>query len=43
MQINKDEEKELEKHLLRAEEDIKNGRTRDAKEVLREWEKIGRI
>lgn len=30
-------EPEIEKHLLRAEEDIKKGRVRDAKEIFEEW------
>lgn len=29
--------KSIEKHLLRAEEDIRNGRVRDAREVFEEW------
>lgn len=33
---------EIEKHLLKAEEDIENGRVRDAREVFEEWkEKYG--
>lgn len=28
---------EIEKHLLKAEEDIENGRVRDAREVFEEW------
>ena len=28
---------DIEKHLLKAEDDIKNGRVRDAREVFREW------
>ena len=32
----------IEEHLLKSEEDIKNGRVRDAKEVFKEWkEKYG--
>ena len=31
--------KEIEEHLLRAEEDIENGRTVDAREVFKELEK----
>ncbi len=35
-------EKDIEKHLLKAEDDIKNGRVRDAREVFKEWkEKYG--
>jgi len=34
--------KDIEKHLLEAEDDIRNGRVRDAKEVFKEWkEKYG--
>ena len=34
--------KDLEEHLLKAEEDIKNGRVRDAREVFKGWkEKYG--
>ena len=34
--------KDIEEHLLKAEDDIKNGRVRDAKEVFKEWkEKYG--
>lgn len=34
--------KEIEEHLLKAEDDIRNGRVRDAKEVFKEWkEKYG--
>lgn len=33
---------DIEKHLLRAEYDIRNGRVRDAREVFKEWkEKYG--
>lgn len=33
---------DIEKHLLKAEDDIKKGRVRDAREVLKEWkEKYG--
>lgn len=28
---------EIEKHLLKAENDIKNGRVRDARDVFKEW------
>ena len=28
---------EIEKHLLKAEDDIRNGRVRDAREVFKEW------
>ncbi len=28
---------EIEKHLLKAEDDIKNGRVREAREVFNEW------
>lgn len=28
---------EIEKHLLKAENDIKNGRVREAREVFKEW------
>lgn len=35
-------DKEIEKHLLKAENDIENGRTRSAREVFKEWkEKYG--
>jgi len=35
-------ENDIEEHLLRAEDDIKNGRVRDAEEVFKEWkEKYG--
>lgn len=30
-------EKDIEEHLLKAEDDIENGRVRDAKEVFNEW------
>ena len=34
--------KDIEEHLLKAEDDIKNGRTRDAREVFKGWkEKYG--
>ena len=34
--------KDIEEHLLKAEDDIKNGRVRDAREVFKEWkEKYG--
>ena len=34
--------KDIEEHLLKAEEDIKNGRVRDAREVFKGWkEKYG--
>ncbi|MBQ9297657.1 MAG: type II toxin-antitoxin system Phd/YefM family antitoxin [Clostridia bacterium] len=34
--------KEIEEHLLKAEEDIKNGRIKDARLVFKEWkEKYG--
>ena len=29
--------KDIEKHLLKAEDDIRNGRARDAREVFEEW------
>ena len=29
--------KDIEEHLLKAEDDIKNGRVRDAREVFKEW------
>lgn len=29
--------KDIEKHLLNAEEDIKNARVRDARDVFKEW------
>lgn len=29
--------KDIEKHLLKAEDDIKNSRVRDAREVFKEW------
>lgn len=33
---------DIEEHLLRAEDDIRNGRVRDAREVFQEWkEKYG--
>ena len=33
---------DIEKHLLKAEDDIRNGRVRDAREVFKEWkEKYG--
>lgn len=28
---------DIEKHLLKAEDDIRNGRVRDAREVFKEW------
>lgn len=35
-------QEDIEKHLLKAEEDIKNGRVRDARDVFKEWkEKYG--
>ena len=34
---------DLEKNLLKAEEDIRNGRVRDAREDFKEWEKKYRI
>lgn len=35
-------QEDIEKHLLKAEDDIKNGRVRDAREVFKEWkEKYG--
>ena len=34
---NKALEKDIEKHLLKAEDDIKNGRVREAREVFNEW------
>ena len=34
---NKALEKDIEKHLLKAEDDIKNGRVREAREVFKEW------
>ena len=34
--------KDIEEHLLEAEDDIKNGRLKDAREVFKEWkEKYG--
>ena len=34
--------KDIEEHLLKAEDDIRNGRVRDAREVFKEWkEKYG--
>ena len=34
--------KDIEEHLLKAEDDIKNGRVRDARKVFKEWkEKYG--
>ncbi len=39
---NKILEKDIEKHLLKAEDDIRNGRVKDAREVFKEWkEKYG--
>ena len=39
---NKALEKDIEKHLLKAEDDIKNSRVREAREVFKEWkEKYG--
>ena len=33
---------DIEEHLLKAEDDIRNGRVRDAREVFKEWkEKYG--
>lgn len=32
-------EEDIVKHLLRVEDDIKNGKVRDAREVFAEWEK----
>ncbi len=29
---------DIEKHLLKAEDDIRNGRVKDAREVFKEWE-----
>lgn len=29
--------KDIEEHLLKAEDDIRNGRVRDAREVFKEW------
>ena len=29
--------KDIEKHLLKAEDDMRNGRVRDAREVFEEW------
>ena len=35
-------QKDIEKHLLKAEEDIEKGRTRSARKVFKEWkEKYG--
>ena len=35
-------QKDIEKHLLKAEEDIEKGKTRSAREVFKEWkEKYG--
>ena len=40
--IEKITKEDIEKHLLKAEEDIKNGRVKDAREVFKEWkEKYG--
>lgn len=36
---NKMLQKDIEEHLLKAEEDIKNGRVRNAREVFKEWKK----
>lgn len=39
---NKMLEKDIEEYLLKAEDDIKNGRVRDVEEVFKEWkEKYG--
>lgn len=32
--------KDIEDHLLKAEEDIENGRVREAREVFKEWKTI---
>lgn len=38
----KQSKENMEKHLLKAEDDIRNGRVRDAREVFKEWkEKYG--
>jgi len=31
------DKKEIEEHLLKAEDDIENGRVKDLEEVLKEW------
>lgn len=36
-------EKDIEEHLLKAEDDIKNGRVRDAREVFKEWKEKYRV
>ena len=35
--------KDIEEHLLKAEDDIENGRVRDAREVFKEWKTVYRI
>ena len=30
-------DKDIEEHLINAEDDIRNGRVRDAKEVFKQW------
>lgn len=35
--IKKIMKEDIEKHLLKAEDDIKNGRVREAREVFKEW------
>lgn len=35
--IRKIMKEDIEKHLLKAEDDIKNGRVREAREVFKEW------
>ena len=34
---------DIEEHLLKAEDDIKNGRVRDAREVFKEWTEKNKI
>ena len=40
--MNNNDMEDIEEHLLKAEDDIRNGRVRDAREVFKEWkEKYG--
>ena len=36
-------EKDIEEHLLKAEDDINNGRVRDAEDVFKEWKEKYKI
>lgn len=36
-------EKDIEEHLLKAEDDIRNGRVRDAEDVFKEWKEKYKI